>query len=133
MQQVWTAIGACTSNVADGRYADCAAEHTSADYVFFLGNDACLPRPDVLARLVAAAEEHSDAAYVRPGRYDHAAPLGGAPPQGRRSGAAWSHRHHDRGLVLIRRSVFDQVRGWEGNFFLGDAQQLIAAVAGGRF
>ncbi|MFD7624032.1 glycosyltransferase family 2 protein [Streptomyces sp. NPDC059802] len=34
-----------------------------ADYVFFLDNDACLPRPDVLVRLVAAADEHPDAAY----------------------------------------------------------------------
>ncbi|MFF3767346.1 glycosyltransferase family 2 protein [Streptomyces sp. NPDC001922] len=37
-----------------------------AQYVLFLDNDACLPRPDVLARLVTAAAEHPEAAYVQP-------------------------------------------------------------------
>ncbi|MFH8387476.1 glycosyltransferase [Kitasatospora sp. NPDC018058] len=37
-----------------------------ADYLFFLDNDASFPQPDVLARLVAEAEQHPEAAYVQP-------------------------------------------------------------------
>lgn len=42
-------------------------EHGAAsEYMFFLDNDASFPRADVLARLVAEAEQHPRAAYIQP-------------------------------------------------------------------
>ncbi|MER6146872.1 glycosyltransferase family 2 protein [Streptomyces hirsutus] len=93
-----------------------------AEYVFFLDNDACLPRPDVLVRLVASAEEHPDAAYVQPrltGPDDTTTPRRWVPrlrtgdPE--RPGIITSMTE---GVVLIRRHVFDEAGGWEGGFFL---------------
>ncbi|OIJ93627.1 glycosyltransferase family 2 protein [Streptomyces colonosanans] len=95
---------------------------TPAEYVFFLDNDACLPRPDVLARLVAAAEEHPDAAYVQPrltGPDDTTTPRRWVPRlRAGDPGRPGVIATMTEGVVLIRRSVFDQVGGWESSFFL---------------
>ncbi|MBV9023979.1 MAG: glycosyltransferase family 2 protein [Streptomycetaceae bacterium] len=93
-----------------------------AEYLFFLDNDACLPRPDVLARLIAAAEEHPDAAYVQPrltGPDDTTTPRRWVPRlRASDPGRPGTITTMTEGVVLIRRSVFDQVGGWECSLFL---------------
>ncbi|MCZ1012192.1 glycosyltransferase family 2 protein [Streptomyces lydicus] len=93
-----------------------------ADYVFFLDNDACLPRPDVLVRLVAAAEEHPEAAYVQPrltGPDDATAPRRWVPRlRVGDPGRPGTITTMTEGVVLVRRRVFDEVGGWESSLFL---------------
>ncbi|MFJ8752140.1 glycosyltransferase family 2 protein [Streptomyces sp. NPDC102441] len=91
-------------------------------YLFFLDNDATFPRTDVLARLVAEADQHPEAAYVQPrltGPDDVTTPRRWVPRL--RAG------HPDRpgvittmteGVVLVRRDVFDALGGWEASLFL---------------
>jgi glycosyltransferase involved in cell wall biosynthesis len=93
-----------------------------AEWLFFLDNDATFPRADVLARLVAEAQQHPQAAYIQPrltGPDDATTPRRWVPRL--RAG------HPERpgvittmteGIVLVRRTAFDAVGGWPGNFFL---------------
>ncbi|MFC7641613.1 glycosyltransferase family 2 protein [Streptosporangium lutulentum] len=46
--------------------ADALAGSGCGEFVFFFDNDAVLPAPDVLARLVAEARRHPEAAYIQP-------------------------------------------------------------------
>nr|BFD87046.1 hypothetical protein StreXyl84_64470 [Streptomyces sp. Xyl84] len=55
--------------IPGGRNAGADSLHEAADpadWLYFLDNDASFPRPDVLARLVAEAERHPEAAWAQP-------------------------------------------------------------------
>ncbi|MEU3607974.1 glycosyltransferase family 2 protein [Streptomyces sp. NPDC035033] len=111
--------------VPGGRNAGADALRTAGDpaeWLFFLDNDAVFPRPDVLARLVAEAEQHPEAAWTQPrltGPDDATTPRRWVPrlrvSAPGRPGRVTSMAE---GVVLIRRDAFDQVGGWEGSLFL---------------
>ncbi|MFI7104128.1 glycosyltransferase family 2 protein [Streptomyces sp. NPDC050161] len=111
--------------IPGGRNAGVDALRAAGDpaaYVFFLDNDACLPRPDVLARLVSAAEQHPEAAYIQPrltGPDDTTTPRRWVPRlRAGDPGRPGTITTMTEGVVLIRRSVFDELGGWEGTLFL---------------
>lgn len=96
------------------------ASHATGDFLFFYDDDAFLPRPDVLARMVARMGP--GVAVVQP----HGVDPGGRPTPRRwvprlRAGRAkggdvavfWE------ALCLVRRTAFESAGGWAGNFFFG--------------
>ncbi|MFJ3786198.1 glycosyltransferase family 2 protein [Streptomyces sp. NPDC090093] len=92
------------------------------DWLYFLDKDAAFPRPDVVARLVAEAEQHPEATWVQPrltGPDDTTIPRRWIPrlraSDPGRSGRITSMTE---GVVLIRREAFDAVGGWEDRIFL---------------
>ncbi|GJF34076.1 glycosyl transferase [Kitasatospora sp. NE20-6] len=98
------------------------AEDGGGEFVFFFDNDAHLPAPDTLARLVEAARRHPRAAWVQPRIADPdtgvtvrrwVPRLRTADPDRPGTVAAMAE-----GVVLVRRRAFDQVGGWPGHFFL---------------
>ncbi|WP_415954372.1 glycosyltransferase family 2 protein [Streptomyces sp. KLOTTS4A1] len=97
-------------------------ERRGAEYLFSLDNDASFPTPDVLARLVAEAEAHPEAAYIQPrltGPDDTTTPRRWVPrlrtTHPERPGAITTMTE---GVVVVRRREFDQVGGWAAKFFL---------------
>ncbi|CAM5273296.1 hypothetical protein KAURM247S_04303 [Kitasatospora aureofaciens] len=86
------------------------------DYLFFMDNDASLPRPDILAQLVAKAEPHPEAGYVQPrltGPDDTTTPRRWVPRlRTGDPGRPGTITSMTEGVVLIHRTVFDQVGGW---------------------
>ena len=94
--------------------------HTTGELVFFLDDDASLASPDALARVAARFAAAPDLGLLQL----RVAPRDGGPPArdwvprlrvGDRSRssdvtAVWE------GAVAIRRSVFDAVGGWPGDF-----------------
>ncbi|MFE7531250.1 glycosyltransferase family 2 protein [Kitasatospora sp. NPDC057542] len=102
--------------------AQALADDGAGEFVFFLDNDAVLPSPDILSRLVAQARLHPEAAYVQPRIAD---PVTGVTvrrwvPRLRagdptRPGTVAAMAE---GVILIRRDAFDHVGGWPGHFFL---------------
>lgn len=94
----------------------------SAHWLFFLDNDASFPRPDVLARLVAEAEQHSEAAWVQPrltGRDDATTPRRWVPRlRASDPGRPGRVTTMTEGVVMVRRDAFDAVGGWESSLFL---------------
>lgn len=93
-----------------------------AEYLFFLDNDACFPTTDVLARLVAEAKAHPEAAYVQPrltGPDDITTPRRWVPrlraTHPERPGVITTMTE---GVVMVRRREFVQVGGWASEFFL---------------
>ncbi|MFI0928669.1 glycosyltransferase family 2 protein [Streptomyces sp. NPDC021012] len=93
-----------------------------ADWLFFLDNDATFPRPDVLARLIAEAEQHPEAAWVQPrltGPDDATTPRRWVPRlHASNPGRPGRVTSMAEGVVLIRRDAFEAVGGWEGRLFL---------------
>ncbi|MFD3470659.1 glycosyltransferase family 2 protein [Streptomyces sp. NPDC058682] len=93
-----------------------------ADWLYFLDNDASFPRPDVLARLVAEAERHPEAAWVQPrltGPDDVTTPRRWVPRlRASNPGRPGKVASMTEGVVLIRRDTFDAVGGWEDQLFL---------------
>ncbi|MFI1283850.1 glycosyltransferase family 2 protein [Streptomyces sp. NPDC020858] len=91
-------------------------------YVFFLDNDATFPAPDVLARLVAEAELHPEAAYVQPrltGPDDLTTPRRWVPRlRTSDPGRPGTITTMTEGVVLVRRTAFDAVGGWADPLFL---------------
>ncbi|MFE7354239.1 glycosyltransferase family 2 protein [Streptomyces sp. NPDC057543] len=91
------------------------------DYLFFLDNDATFPTDDVLARLLAEADHHPEAAYVQPrltGPDDATTPRRWVPRlragDPSRPGVITTMTE---GIVLVRRDAFDAVGGWEASLF----------------
>lgn len=93
------------------------------DYLLFYDDDGELPTPDVVRRLAQVLDENPRVAVVQPR---------GVDPTGRRSPRRWSPRLlpsvSDAGgevvvfweaMAMIRRSAFDEVGGWAGEFFFG--------------
>nr|WP_314223568.1 glycosyltransferase [Streptomyces sp. DSM 40713] len=93
-----------------------------AEFVLFFDNDAILPDPHTLTRLIAEFDRHPDAAYVQPRIADPATgeTLGRWVPRLRSSDARRSGvvTVMAEGIVLVRRADFDAVGGWPGHFFL---------------
>ncbi|MGW1659000.1 glycosyltransferase [Streptomyces atratus] len=123
--------GACTVvlkenvGIPGGRNAGARALAESGrpgDYLFFLDNDATFPADDVLARLVAEADQHPDAAYVQPrltGPDDATTPRRWVPRL--RAGSAARPgviTTMTEGVILVRRNIFDALGGWEATLFL---------------
>ncbi|MER6444064.1 glycosyltransferase family 2 protein [Streptomyces venezuelae] len=93
-----------------------------AEFVLFFDNDAVLPAPDTLTRLIAEFDRRPQAAYVQPRIADPATgeTLGRWVPRlrssdVRRSGVVTVMAE---GIVLVRRADFDAAGGWPGHFFL---------------
>ncbi|WP_308409269.1 glycosyltransferase family 2 protein [Streptomyces sp. BV129] len=93
-----------------------------ADWLYFLDNDAAFPRTDVLARLVAEAERHPDAAWVQPrltGPDDATTPRRWVPRlRASNPGRPGRVTSMTEGIVLVRRDAFDTVGGWNSRIFL---------------
>ncbi|MEW2626020.1 glycosyltransferase family 2 protein [Streptomyces sp. NPDC048106] len=93
-----------------------------AEWLYFLDNDASFPRPDVLARLVAEAKLHPEAAWVQPrltGPDDATTPRRWVPRlRASDPGRPGRVTSMTEGVVLIRRDAFEAVGGWEGRIFL---------------
>ncbi|MFE7453009.1 glycosyltransferase family protein, partial [Streptomyces griseus] len=89
---------------------------------YFLDNDASFPRADVLARLVAEAERHPEAAWVQPrltGPDDMTTPRRWIPRlRASTPGQPGKAASMTEGVVLIRREAFDAVDGWADQIFL---------------
>lgn len=121
---VRTAVLLVNEGIPQGRNvgADALAGPDSGEFIFFFDNDAILPAPDTLARLVDEARRHPEAAYVQPRIADpdtgltmrHWVPrlrAGEATRPGTVTVMA-------EGVVLIRRADYEQAGGWPGHFFL---------------
>ncbi|MHC3393947.1 glycosyltransferase family 2 protein [Streptomyces lavendulocolor] len=111
--------------IPGGRNAGADALHEAgdpADWLYFLDNDARFPRPDVLARLVAEAEQHPEVAWVQPrltGPDDVTTPRRWVPRlRAANPGRPGRVTSMTEGVVLIRRAAFDAVGGWEDQLFL---------------
>ncbi|WP_406406762.1 glycosyltransferase [Streptomyces halstedii] len=111
--------------IPGGRNAGAHALHEAGDpgeWLYFLDNDASFPRADVLARLVAEAERHPEAAWVQPrltGPDDAATPRRWVPRlRASNPGRPGKVASMTEGVVLIRRDAFDAVGGWEEQLFL---------------
>lgn len=105
--------------VPEGR--NIGARHVDGEFIFFYDDDGELPSGDVLARLVAAFEP--DVAIVQPR---------GVDPTGKPAPRRWTPRLRTSGgpkggdvavfweaMAMMRRSAFEEVRGWPGEFFFG--------------
>ncbi|WP_431045296.1 glycosyltransferase family 2 protein [Streptomyces sp. P1-3] len=99
-----------------------AEDKQPGKFLFFLDNDASFPRPDILARLVAEAEQRPEAAYVQPrltGPDDATTPRRWVPRlRAGHPGRPGTITTMTEGVVLIRRAAFDAVGGWAEGFFL---------------
>ncbi|MFJ9973992.1 glycosyltransferase family 2 protein [Streptomyces sp. NPDC090621] len=111
--------------IPGGRNAGAEALRTvedTADWLFFLDNDACFPAANVLARLVTEAERHPEAAWVQPrltGPDDATTPRRWVPRlRAKAPGRPGRVTSMTEGVVLIRRAAFDAVAGWESTLFL---------------
>jgi GT2 family glycosyltransferase len=102
--------------------ADALTGPGCGDFVFFFDNDAVLPAPDILARLVAEARRHPEAAYIQPRIAD---------PDTGVTMRRWVPRLRAgdvtrpgtitvmaEGVVLVRRTDYERAGGWPGHFFL---------------
>lgn len=93
-----------------------------AGWLFFLDIDATFPRADVLARLVAEAERHPEAAWVQPrltGPHDVTTPRRWVPRlRASNPGRAGKVASMTEGVVLIRRDAFDAAGRWEDQLLL---------------
>ncbi|MFB6901531.1 glycosyltransferase family 2 protein [Streptomyces hydrogenans] len=122
------ALTVCLSEnvgIPGGRNAGADALRQAGDpahWLFFLDNDASFPRPDVLARLVAEAEQHPEAAWVQPrltGPDDVTTPRRWVPRlRASDPGRPGRVTSMTEGVVMVRRDAFDAVGGWESSLFL---------------
>ncbi|MFF8917871.1 glycosyltransferase family 2 protein [Streptomyces sp. NPDC015032] len=99
-----------------------ASRPDQASYLFFLDNDAVLPTDDALARLIAEAYQHPEAAYVQPrltGPDDVTTPRRWVPRlRAGEPGRPGTITTMTEGVVLVRRNVFDALGGWGASLFL---------------
>lgn len=99
------------------------AAEVRGEYLFFYDDDGELGSPDVLGRMVAFLDANPDVAVIQPRGID---------PTGKPSPRRWSPRLRtsapDQGgdvvvfweaMAMIRRSAFEEVGGWAGEFFFG--------------
>jgi GT2 family glycosyltransferase len=106
--------------IPEGR--NVGAANVKGDYLFFFDNDAHLPTTDALARLSAELQRDPGRAYVQPRITDpdsHVT-LRRWVPRLRASDAARPGvvTVMAEGVVMVRRSAFDDAGGWPGHFFL---------------
>ncbi|MGW1146133.1 glycosyltransferase family 2 protein [Streptomyces sp. NPDC002454] len=109
--------------IPEGRNVGARALATGrAEFVLFFDNDAVLPDPHTLTRLIAQFDRRADLAYVQPRIADPVTgeTLGRWVPRlrsgdARRSGVVTLMAE---GVVLVRRADFDAAGGWPGHFFL---------------
>jgi GT2 family glycosyltransferase len=107
--------------IPEGR--NIGAAEARGEVIFFYDDDAYLPEPDVIARLVSVLDGDPSIAAVQPRPVD---------PTGRPGPQRWVPRpgggHPLRpgvvtwvweGTFVIRRDVFERVGGWPGHFFYG--------------
>jgi len=94
----------------------------AGEFLFFFDNDAVLPAKDTLARLIAEARLRPQAAYIQPRIAD---------PETGVTVRRWVPRLRAgdptrpgtvtvmaEGVILIRRTDFENAGGWPGHFFL---------------
>lgn len=107
--------------IPEGR--NVGARLTQGDYILFYDDDAWLPEPDTLARMVAVMESDPHIGIIQPRPTD---------PDGKPGPRRWVPRLDpgtaDRGgdtvvfwegVHLERRAAFEQIGGWPGHFFYG--------------
>jgi len=107
--------------VPEGR--NVGAREARGDFLYFYDDDAALPQTDVLSRLAAVIVGDPAIAVAQPR---------GADPQGKPTPRRWVPRFDVRdggkagpatwfweAVFMIRRSAFEQVGGWPGQFFFG--------------
>jgi GT2 family glycosyltransferase len=102
--------------------ADALAGPGCGEFVFFFDNDAILPTPDILARLVAEARRHPEAAYIQPriADPDTGVTMRRWVPRLRAGDATrpGTITVMAEGVVLVRRTDYERAGGWPGHFFL---------------
>ncbi|WP_435058088.1 glycosyltransferase family 2 protein [Streptomyces sp. bgisy060] len=111
------------TGIPEGRNVGAAAlADGHAEFILFFDNDAVLPAPDTLTRLIAEFDRHPDAAYVQPRIADPTTgqTLGRWVPRlrsgdARRSGVVTVMAE---GIVLVRRSDFEAAGAFPGSFRL---------------
>lgn len=110
------------TGIPEGR--NIGAAEAVGEFLFFFDDDATIPEPDVLRRLVDRIRTADDIALCQPGLTD---PVTGQAPR------RWVPRLRvkpdelqggqvatfSEGVVMIRRSAFVQAGAWPGNFFFG--------------
>jgi GT2 family glycosyltransferase len=119
----WVRTVHLSENVGVPEGRNVGAREARGDFLLFYDDDATLPTPDVLARLVTVLETHPGAAVAQPRAVD---------PTGLPSPRRWVPRLRVRdpdpggvvaglweGVFLIRREAFEQAGGWPGSFFYG--------------
>ncbi len=107
--------------IPEGR--NIGAREGRGDILFFYDDDACLPTTDVLSRLATEFSLDDRVAVVQPR---------GADPDGKPAPRRWVPRLRTReggapgevavfweGVCAIRRTAFDAVGGWPGQFWYG--------------
>lgn len=107
--------------VPEGR--NIGAAECRGDFIQFYDDDAALPEPDTIARMVSVMRDDPTVAVVQPR---------GVDPDGRSTPRRWVPRFDVRAggrggdvawfweaVCLVRREAFDQVGGWPGEFFFG--------------
>ena len=117
----WVTTEESPDNLGCPQGRNVGAESATGEFIFFYDDDAWLPRPDVLSRMVACMDD--DVAVVQPK---------GVDPDGRPAPRRWTPRLRVDGTdrpgdaavfweatCLVRRSAFEQVGGWPGRFFFG--------------
>ncbi|MEY9839545.1 glycosyltransferase family 2 protein [Streptacidiphilus sp. EB103A] len=100
----------------------------AGEYLLFFDNDAVLPGPDTLVRLLAEFAAHPQAAYVQPRIVDpdSGVTLGRWVPRLRSSDAARAGTVTvmAEGIVLIRRSEFERAGEWPDFFMFHEGVDL---------
>lgn len=107
--------------IPEGR--NVAARECRGEFIYFYDDDALLPTTDVLARLVDVIRSDDAIAVAQPR---------GADPTGKPAPRRWVPRFDVRdggkagpatwfweAVFMIRRTAFEQVGGWPGQFFFG--------------
>lgn len=107
--------------IPEGR--NIGARAARGEFIFFYDDDAYLPTADVLARMTKVLVTNPDIGVVQPRGTD---PYGRQPPRRwvprlrvRAGGSGGDTAVFWEALCMIRRTAFEQVGGWPGNFFYG--------------
>lgn len=119
----WVRTVHVPENVGIPQGRNIGAEQVRGEYIFFFDDDATMPEPDVLARLVEVVRTRPHAALCQPGLSD---PSTGATARRwvprlrvRRNESGGQVASFSEGVVLIRRDAFEQAGRWPGQFFFG--------------
>jgi GT2 family glycosyltransferase len=112
-----------TDNVGIPEGRNIGAAHVSGDILFFLDDDAALATTGVLSDAVAAFDADPALAIAQlrsvdpdgaPTSRRHVPRVGSGGPD-RAGDVAWFWE----GAALVRRTAFDEIGGWPGEFFYG--------------